>query len=133
MVNLKVKCPYCGKSLMNSEHKIDRLSSIELKITYAGKNAPIYLSSKYGSYSIQSSLVPPKGKVAGFRCPHCDADLKSTRKCEMCGSQMISLVLNKGGSVQVCSRSGCRKHLLEFQNPDDELEAFYKAYIKSIK
>ena len=133
MVNLKVKCPHCGKSLMNTEHKLDRVSSIELKITYAGKNAPIYLSSKYGSYTIESELIPPQGKVAGFRCPHCDADLKSTRKCEMCGSQMIALELKDGGLVQICSRSGCRKHMLEFQDPDAELEAFYKAYIKSLQ
>ena len=132
MVSLKVKCPHCGKSLMNTEHKLDGVSSIELKITYAGKNAPIYLSSKYGSYNIESDLIPPHGNVAGFRCPHCDADLKSTRKCDMCGSQMIALELKDGGMVQVCSRSGCRKHLLEFEDTDAALEAFYKAYLKSL-
>ena len=70
MVSLKVKCPHCGKSLMNTEHKLDRVASIELKITYAGKNAPIYLSSKYGSYAIESNLIPPQGKVAGAFLQH---------------------------------------------------------------
>ena len=133
MVNVQVKCPHCGKSLMNPSHKIDNVASIEVKITYAGKNAPMYMSSKYGSYTIETDLVPPQGKIAGFRCPHCDADLKSTRKCDLCGSQMVAFDIMGGGQVQICSKKGCKKQMLEFQDPDVELEAFYKSYLKSLK
>jgi len=112
---------------MNARKKLDNTASIEVNLTYAGKHAPLYMSSLYGSYLIEV------GKVAGFRCPHCKADLKSTRKCDACSSQMIAFELKDGGQVQICSRRGCKKHVLEFQNADSELQAFYKSYLKAIK
>lgn len=118
---------------MNPAKKLDEASSIEVNLTYAGKHAPLYMSSLYGSYKIETALVMPVGKVAGFRCPHCNADLKSTRKCDACNSQMIAFELKAGGQVQICSRRGCKKHVLEFQNPDSELQAFYKSYLKALK
>jgi len=133
MLSVLVKCPHCGKSLMSSSKKLDKVSSIEVKLNYAGKHAPMYMSSMYGSYAVETELSIPQGKVAGFRCPHCDADLKSTRKCDVCGSQMIAFDLKAGGQVQICSRRGCKKHVLEFQDPDSELQAFYKSYLKALK
>lgn len=133
MVSVYVRCPHCGKSLMNARKKLDNTPSIEVNLTYAGKHAPLYMSSLYGSYLIDTELSMPAGKVAGFRCPHCKADLKSTRKCDACGSQMIAFELRDGGQVQICSRRGCKKHVLEFQNADSELQAFYKSYLKALK
>ncbi|OGR67621.1 MAG: hypothetical protein A2081_00735 [Elusimicrobia bacterium GWC2_61_19] len=118
---------------MNSGHKLDNAASIEVNLTYAGKHAPLYLSSLYGSYKAETDLNMPVGKVAGFRCPSCKADLKSTRKCDACGSQMIAFELKAGGQVQICSRRGCKKHVLEFQDADSELQAFYKSYLKALK
>jgi methionyl-tRNA synthetase len=118
---------------MNSGHKLDKAASIEVNLTYAGKHAPLYMSSLYGSYKVETELEMPVGKVAGFRCPSCKADLKSTRKCEACGSQMIAFELKAGGNVQICSRRGCKKHVLEFQDADGELQAFYKSYLKALK
>ena len=133
MIQVGVCCPKCGKSLMNSARKIDGKPSITITLTYAGKNAPLNLSALYGSYALETKLVVPLGKVAGFRCPHCKADLKSTRKCERCSSQMVAFDLRQGGQVQICSRRGCRKHVLEFQDPDSELQAFYKSYSTSFR
>lgn len=133
MVSVQVKCPHCGKSLMNSAKKLDAVPSIEVNLTYAGKHAPLYLSSFYGSYKVETELNMPVGKVAGFRCPHCKVDLKSTRKCDACSSQMIAFELKAGGQVQICSRRGCKKHVLEFQDPAGELQAFYKSYLKALK
>ena len=133
MISVLVKCPHCGKSLMNTSHKLDNAPSIEVNLSYAGKHAPVFMSSSYGSYKIETELTMPQGKVAGFRCPHCKADLKSTRKCDACGSQMIAFDLKAGGQVQICSRRGCKKHVLEFQDPDGELQAFYKSYLKALK
>jgi len=131
MFRVEVKCPRCGKSLMDKKHLIDGKPSIAVKLTYAGKNAMLYLSSIYGSYSVRTDLNIPKSKIAGFRCPHCDADLKSTRKCDICNAQMVAFDLKEGGQVQICSRRGCKKHIVEFENPQTELEAFYKSYIKA--
>lgn len=133
MISVSVKCPHCGASLMDSKKKIDGAPAICVHLTYAGKNAPLYLSSLYGSYSVETKMNIPLGKVAGFRCPSCKSDLKSTRKCDMCSSQMIAFDLKEGGQVQICSRRGCRKHVLEFQSPDSELQAFYKSYVKALK
>ena len=133
MINVSLKCPHCGKSLMDAKKKLDEATSINVHLTYAGKNAPLYMSSRYGSYVVETELSVPLGKIAGFRCPHCKADLKSTRKCEVCAAQMVAFDLKEGGQVQICSRRGCKKHLLEFQNPDSELQAFYKSYVKAFK
>jgi hypothetical protein len=46
MVSVLVKCPHCGKSLMNSGKKLDKVSAIEVNLTYAGKHAPLYMSSR---------------------------------------------------------------------------------------
>ena len=39
MVNVSVKCPHCGKSLMNSGKKLEKAASIEVNLTYAGNEA----------------------------------------------------------------------------------------------
>ncbi|MDD2773472.1 MAG: class I tRNA ligase family protein [Elusimicrobiales bacterium] len=131
MLQLSVKCPHCGKTLMDAGRKMDGRPAIKICLSYAGKKGMLYLSSIYGSYSTGLPFTVPPGKVAGFRCPHCDADLKSTRKCDVCGAQMVAFELKHGGHVQICSRKDCKKHVLEFQDPKSELEAFYKSYAKS--
>jgi len=133
MISISVKCPCCGKSLVNSAKKLDKHPCLEVNLTYAGHHAPLYLSSVYGSYSVETSLNVPVGKVAGFRCPHCKGDLKIARKCEACGAQMVAFDLKEGGQVHICSKRGCKKHLLEFQDPAGELLAFYKSYLKGGK
>ena len=133
MISVSVKCPHCNKSMMDPKKKLDNTASILVHLTYAGKNAPLHMSAAYGSYMVETTLGVSIGKIAGFRCPHCKADLKSTRKCDICGAQMVAFDLKEGGQVQICSRRGCKKHLLEFQNPDNELQAFYKSYVKAFK
>jgi hypothetical protein len=118
---------------MDPKKKLDDAASILVNLSYAGKNAPLHMSAAYGSYLTDSALGVSIGKIPGFRCPHCKADLKSTRKCDICGAQMVALDLKEGGQVQICARRGCKKHLLEFQNPDSELQAFYKHYVKALK
>jgi len=133
MMSVSVKCPHCGKSLMDPSKKLNGKPAIAVHMTYAGKNAPLYLSSLYGSYDVETALPIPLSKIAGFRCPHCKADLKSTRKCDVCAAQMVAFDLKQGGQVQICARRGCKKHILEFQDPNNELQSFYKSYIKSFK
>ncbi|MFA5162411.1 MAG: hypothetical protein WC421_09205 [Elusimicrobiales bacterium] len=130
MLQLSVKCPHCLKTLM-SPRKIGGGSSVCVRVSYAGKRGMLYLSAVYGSYDTVAPFQVPPGKVAGLRCPHCDADLKGARRCDGCGAQMAAFVLKHGGQVQICSRNGCKKHILEFQDPKTELEAFYKSYAKS--
>lgn len=133
MIQVSVKCPKCGKSLMNASHRLDAKPSIMITLSYAGKKAPLFLSSLYGSYAADTSINIPPGKIAGFRCPQCKGDLKSTRKCERCSAQMVAFDLKQGGQVQICARRGCKKHVLEFQDPECELQAFYKSYSTSFQ
>jgi len=117
---------------MEPGHKIDGKPAIKIALSYAGKKGDLYLSSLYGSFHLELPFNIPLGKIAGFRCPHCGVDLKSSRKCETCGAQMVAFEFKQGGQVQVCSRRGCKKHVIEFQDPQEELEAFYKAYASSL-
>mgnify|MGYP000377270047 CR=1 FL=1 len=125
MINVSVKCPHCGKSLMDSKKKLDKKPSIHVNLIYAGKNAPLYMSSVYGSYKIELALKIPLKKMAGFYCPHCNANLKIAGKCDLCGAPMVAFKLKGGGRIQICSRKGCKNHILEFQKIS-ELQNFSK-------
>lgn len=128
MIQVKVKCPHCGESLMDEETKIDDRPSVKLNIQWGGERGRLRLSSLYGSYKVDSQLSVPEGEVAKFFCPHCNAELVSSRSCEQCHAPMVSMKFAQGGIVQICSRRGCKKHLIEFENLESELRAFYEKY-----
>jgi ssDNA-binding Zn-finger/Zn-ribbon topoisomerase 1 len=52
----------------------------------------------------------------------------STRICEKCNAEMVLMEIEDGGNIQICSRKGCKKHLLEFEDLQTELKAFYNVY-----
>ncbi|MBN2543075.1 hypothetical protein JXI42_09455 [bacterium] len=128
MIQLHVKCPHCGKSLMDDEREIDGYPCVKIGISHSEKNGMIYLSSLYGSYIKESDVMPPEGEVGKFSCTHCNTELTSTRVCERCGAPMVAMDLEGGGTVQVCSRVGCKRHLVEFEDLDHELKKFYDSY-----
>jgi methionyl-tRNA synthetase len=128
MIQVKVKCPHCGESLMDEEIKIDDRPSVRLNIQWGGERGRLRLSSLYGSYKVDSQLSVPEGEVVKFFCPHCNAELASSRSCEQCHAPMVSMKFAQGGTVQICSRRGCKKHLIEFENLESELRAFYEKY-----
>ena len=133
MIQVNVKCPHCEKSMMDEELKIDDYPSIKIKIEYKGKNGRVNLSSIYGSYNIKSELDVPKGEIVNFFCPNCDSELKSTRTCEICKAPMIAVKSAQEGSFQICSRHGCKKHLIEFENLESEIRVFYDEYSRFFK
>ena len=61
MVSVSVKCPHCGKSLMEPKKKLDNATAILVHVTYAGKNSSLYLSAAYGSYKVETDLGIPIG------------------------------------------------------------------------
>ncbi len=128
MIHLNVKCPHCEKSMMDEELKIDNYPSIKVKIIYKRKKGNLNLSSLYGSYNIDSELDVPEGEIARFFCPYCNAELKSTRTCDVCNAPMAAFKSAQGCLLQICSRHGCKKHLIEFEDLDTEIRAFYDAY-----
>ena len=128
MIQVNVKCPHCGKSLMDEEVKIDDHPSVKLNIQWSGKRARLCLSSLYGSYKVDSELPVPEGEVVKFFCPHCNVNLAGSRSCEKCNAPMVPLRFTEGGTVQICSRRGCKKHLIEFEELETALRAFYDKY-----
>ena len=128
MIQVNVKCPHCGKSLMEEKHSLDGHPSVKVLIEYEKKKSSLYLSSLYGSYNIETEVFVPEKKIAQFFCPNCQKELKSTRICELCQAPMVPMNFESGGIIQICSRRGCKKHLIEFDKLESELSAFYNKY-----
>ncbi|MEW6685733.1 MAG: hypothetical protein AB1393_05950 [Candidatus Edwardsbacteria bacterium] len=133
MIQVTVECPHCRKSLMDEKVKIDGHPSIKVMIEYMKERGTLYLSSLYGSYNIQSELLVPEGKIAHFFCPYCKAYLETTRICEKCEAPMVAMKFPRGGIIQICSRRGCKKHLVEFEDLETEIREFYEAYSTFVK
>jgi ssDNA-binding Zn-finger/Zn-ribbon topoisomerase 1 len=125
---LRIKCPLCQKSLMDGQHRIDGSSSVALEVSAGDHRGWIKLSPVYGSYSFDSQFPIAMNTVARFFCPRCREELRSTVVCSSCLAPMVPLLLEEGGRVFICSRRGCPKHFLEFEEADDALTRFYEAY-----
>ena len=128
MIQVNLCCPLCGHSLMDESHKIDGLPSIAIDVVGDAKPGKLYMSSLYGSYNLELDVSCPTGGVAQMRCPHCAKDLRGTRTCDLCDAPMVRFAFQEAGTIQVCSRRGCKKHLMEFEDPAIELRAFYETY-----
>lgn len=128
LISLKLKCPVCGKSLMDDEHLVDNESSILLNIEIAGKTGSIRLSSIYGSYNYLTEIEMPKDEIAKFSCPHCETHITSESECLSCGADMVPFYLDMGGKVTICSRSGCKNHIVAFEDLAVALKKMYQEY-----
>lgn len=127
-VSLNVNCPLCGKSFMDEEHPVDNEPSIKINIEIAGKKGTIRLSSIYGSYNFTCDVETPQDEIATFTCPHCNGILNSEVKCEVCKAPMVPFYLDMGGKVAICSRRGCKNHLVEFEDLSNALRKLYQEY-----
>ena len=125
---VNVKCPYCKKSLMEDQKMIDGYPSVKVVIQHHSKRGPLYLSSIYGSYNISSEIYVPMDELVLFFCPHCDSSLLIKNLCDKCNAPMTIFELLNGGQVQICSRRGCKKHLIEYSNLSQEISDLYNTY-----
>lgn len=112
---LQVNCSHCNHSLMDEKLLLDGHPSIRVTISFGEKHGPLNLSSLYGSYSIQSEHEIPADEVVNFFCPHCHAEMRSITNCLDCGAPMVPMIVKKGGMVQICSRRGCKRHILDLE------------------
>ena len=113
---VEVRCLRCNHSLMDESFLIDGYPSIRVTVYFGGKHGWLRLSSLYGSPSVKQEYERPPNTLADFFCPHCHSELKSTSKCPKCSAPMVVLTISGGGIVQVCSRRGCKGHLLDINN-----------------
>ena len=110
---LDVNCPHCNHSLKDETFLLDGHPSIRVIISSDHAQGWLRLSCLYGSYNCACEFEVPAGSAVGFRCPHCGVEFASTSDCPMCGAPMVPMLVNGGGIVHICSRRGCKHHLLD--------------------
>ena len=125
---LNICCPHCHESLQDPFHLMDGVPSISLNTESEGRKGRVWLSPAYGDYRVETEHEITQGSIATFRCPKCQQELKGTVLCDLCEAPMVPLLLKEGGRVWICSRRGCKKHFLEFENINDALAKFYEVY-----
>ena len=128
MIHVDLQCTHCGANLMDKDKLIDGHQSIEVLVEYKGKQGIMHLSSRYGSYKIETKIDIPDREIVRFICPHCKKDMRSSRKCYECGAPMVTFESTLGGFLRICSRRGCKKHSIEFVDLETEIRAFYEKY-----
>ncbi|MBC8401459.1 MAG: NAD(P)H-dependent oxidoreductase subunit E [Candidatus Marinimicrobia bacterium] len=108
-----VSCPFCNHSLMNPDHFIDGHPSIRVTVSFKRKHGWLALSSLYGSYAVESEYKIPDKHEMHFFCPHCHSELIGGTDCVDCGAPMVSMIVRGSGVIQICSRKGCKGHMLD--------------------
>jgi len=126
MIQVNVSCPACGASLMDESHTLAGSPSILTRVDLDGERISLSLCSVLGDYSIACEKEIAEGREVVLLCPHCDQSLTGTRTCELCSAAMAHFRMREGGGIQVCCRRGCRKHVVEFENPETEVSEFYR-------
>ena len=109
---VEVSCSQCNHSLMDQNRLIDGYPSIRVSISFRNKHGWLALSSLYGSYNVDSQYEIPFDTVVQYFCPHCHAELIGASDCPECSAKMVPMIVRGGGNLQICSRRGCRYHLL---------------------
>jgi Zn finger protein HypA/HybF involved in hydrogenase expression len=110
---VEVSCSRCNHALMDPSYEIDGYPSIRVTISFGQKHGWLRLSSMYGSYQVFSEHEIPLGTVAHFFCPHCHVELIGASSCPSCNAPMVPMIVRGGGVVQICSRRGCKSHMLD--------------------
>ncbi len=118
---LTVNCPRCNHTLMDSEHLIDGYPSIRVTVSYGEEHGWLRLSSLYGSYAIETGGEIPVDSLINFFCPHCHAELMGASNCTACSAPLVPMIIQGGGIVQICSRRGCKSHMLDLGTSKVEL------------
>lgn len=128
MLYLKMKCPHCNSLLMDNNKLIDGKPSLKLKIKYKDKEGYSWLSGMYGSYKHEEDFEIKKGETVRFFCPECGKELIAESKCDTCDAHMVPILLEEGGRVRFCARSGCSNHYIEFKKAEVALKILYDTY-----
>ncbi len=109
---VEVSCARCNHSLMDPQYLIDGHPSIRVNIAFGSKHGWLRLSSLYGSYNVEAEYEAPLDTVVNMFCPHCHTELLGSMDCPECGVTMVPMIVRGGGVVQICSRRGCKGHIL---------------------
>lgn len=110
---VEVSCARCNHSLMDSRKMLDGHPSVRVTVSFGSKHGWLALSCLYGSHNVASEHPIPEDIIVHMFCPHCHAELIGGATCGECGAPMVPMVVRGGGVVQICSRRGCKGHILD--------------------
>jgi NADH-quinone oxidoreductase subunit E len=113
---IEVSCPRCNHSLMDQTFAIEGHPSIRVTAAFGDKHGWLRLSSLWGRYNVFAEHAIPVDSVVDFFCPHCHVALVSSWTCTNCEAPMVSMIVQGGGAVRICSRLGCigsNSHMLD--------------------
>jgi NADH-quinone oxidoreductase subunit E len=110
---LEVSCARCNHSLMDARHTVDGHPVIRVTVSFGNKHGRLTLSSVYGSDKVDYEHEIPIDTIVHMFCPYCHAELIGGASCSECGAPMVPMIVRGGGVVQICSRRGCKGHMLD--------------------
>lgn len=125
---LTLKCPKCSKELRDEDKLIDGVPAMKLLVRSGNEEGSVWLSALYGSFSKESTLTPRDGEISCFSCPHCGEELTSGENCNICQAPLVDFHLFEGGKVSICSRAGCTKHSIEFEDLSTAINHFMNEF-----
>ncbi len=102
---LELSCPGCGAVL--TEGTRVRLYG---HVRRTGQQRELSLSAVFGDAGGETDAGLEAGDIVDLSCPRCEASLMLPLDCKLCGASMASLNVARGGSLEFCSRVGCRAH-----------------------
>ncbi|MBW6459121.1 MAG: hypothetical protein K0B08_00975 [Bacteroidales bacterium] len=127
-VILQVKCPHCGHSFMDPDHEVNGQPGIKIDIESESGKGFLWLCPIYGCFLHESDITLKENEVIRFNCPHCHNTLARDVLCKTCNAPMVGFNINVGGKVNVCSRKGCQKHYILFEDANDLINLFYEKF-----
>lgn len=110
---VEVRCSRCNHSWMEPEYHVDDYPAIRVTVSFERKHGWLRLSSLYGSYTTVWEHQAPIDTVVNIFCPHCHAEITGASNCADCGAPMVPMIVSGGGMIHVCSRYGCKGHMLD--------------------
>ncbi len=113
LLPIRASCSRCNHSLMDPACPIDGHPSIRVSILSDHQQGWLRLSSLHGSGGLSTDCDVPRNGVARFFCPYCHAELLAGSDCPVCEAPLVSLIVEGGAMLRICSRRGCEKHLLD--------------------
>lgn len=127
-ISLIVKCPLCGKSLMDEGKLFRNKAAVKLNIETEHDRGVLWLSSIFGDTSKEMSIEVAHNEIVDIYCSHCNKELSIEESCTECGGPMVSFVIKAGGIVRICSRNDCAHHTIVFKDVASEMSKFYYEY-----
>ena len=86
-----------------------------------------YWFKGFGSYTKKFEKVEDVvGSIAILSCPVCHQPLPVLQNCE-CRAPLVGMQLEVGGTIKICSRNGCKRHSLEFEDVNDAFMLLMKS------